>query len=222
MMEHEESLKPREKILAYGAATLTDAELLAIFLRTGSQGESVLQLAERLLKEFGSLYLLLQSDYTKLAKCKGVGVCKFSQFQAISEIARRFFTEQFLYEDVISEPNHLKIRLLELFAGQEREVFVVLFLNNQHQIISYEELFKGTINRVEVHPREIIRYAMKMNASAVILAHNHPSGNAEPSEADKQVTFRIKDACSLVGIKLLDHFVVGHKNCVSFLERGWL
>ncbi len=149
-------------------------------------------------------------------------MCKFSQLQAISELARRFFAEQFLYEDVISDPNLLKMRLVELFSGQEREVFTVLFLNNQHQIISYEELFRGTINRVEVHPREIIRFAMKMNASAIILAHNHPSGNPEPSDADRQVTFRIKEACTLMGIKLLDHFVVGHKNCVSFLERGWL
>lgn len=222
MMEYDNNLKPREKMLAYGAAALTDIELLAIFLRTGSYGEPVLQLAERLLKEFGSLYLLLQADYTSLTKCRGMGLCKFSQFQAIGELARRFFAEQFLYEDVISDPNLLKTRLLELFAGQEREVFIVLLLNNQHQIICHEELFKGTINRVEVHPREIIRFAMKMNASAVILAHNHPSGNAEPSEADRQVTFRIKDACTLMEIKLLDHFVVGHKHCVSFLERGWL
>ncbi|BBV10497.1 UPF0758 protein [Providencia stuartii] len=222
MMEYEENLQPREKLLAYGAVALTDVELLAIFLRTGRQGESVIELAERLLKEFGSLYLLLQADYSKLSKCKGIGVCKFSQLQAISELARRFFAEQFLYEDVISDPNLLKMRLVELFSGQEREVFTVLFLNNQHQIISYEELFRGTINRVEVHPREIIRFAMKMNASAIILAHNHPSGNPEPSDADRQVTFRIKEACTLMGIKLLDHFVVGHKNCVSFLERGWL
>ncbi|AIN62282.1 DNA repair protein RadC [Providencia stuartii] len=221
-MEYEENLQPREKLLAYGAVALTDVELLAIFLRTGRQGESVIELAERLLKEFGSLYLLLQADYSKLSKCKGIGVCKFSQLQAISELARRFFAEQFLYEDVISDPNLLKMRLVELFSGQEREVFTVLFLNNQHQIISYEELFRGTINRVEVHPREIIRFAMKMNASAIILAHNHPSGNPEPSDADRQVTFRIKEACTLMGIKLLDHFVVGHKNCVSFLERGWL
>lgn len=222
MMEYEENLQPREKLLAYGAVALTDVELLAIFLRTGRQGGSVIELAERLLKEFGSLYLLLQADYSKLSKCKGIGVCKFSQLQAISELARRFFAEQFLYEDVISDPNLLKMRLVELFSGQEREVFTVLFLNNQHQIISYEELFRGTINRVEVHPREIIRFAMKMNASAIILAHNHPSGNPEPSDADRQVTFRIKEACTLMGIKLLDHFVVGHKNCVSFLERGWL
>ncbi|AFH94003.1 hypothetical protein S70_10750 [Providencia stuartii MRSN 2154] len=221
-MEYEENLQPREKLLAYGTVALTDVELLAIFLRTGRQGESVIELAERLLKEFGSLYLLLQADYSKLSKCKGIGVCKFSQLQAISELARRFFAEQFLYEDVISDPNLLKMRLVELFSGQEREVFTVLFLNNQHQIISYEELFRGTINRVEVHPREIIRFAMKMNASAIILAHNHPSGNPEPSDADRQVTFRIKEACTLMGIKLLDHFVVGHKNCVSFLERGWL
>ncbi|EJD6673273.1 DNA repair protein RadC [Providencia rettgeri] len=176
MREHQE-LPPREKLLAYGAASLSDAELLAIFLRTGSQGEPVLQLAKRMIKEFGSLYLLIQADYEKLMQCKGMGNCKFTQLQAISELARRFFSEQFLHEDVMSGPELLKSKLLDLFAGREREVFIVLFLNNQNQIICHEEMFKGTLNRVEVHPREIIRFAIKMNASAIILAHNHPSGN---------------------------------------------
>ncbi|APC14061.1 MULTISPECIES: RadC family protein [Providencia] len=221
MREHQE-LPPREKLLAYGAASLSDAELLAIFLRTGSQGEPVLQLAKRMIKEFGSLYLLIQADYEKLMQCKGMGNCKFTQLQAISELARRFFSEQFLHEDVMSGPELLKSKLLDLFAGREREVFIVLFLNNQNQIICHEEMFKGTLNRVEVHPREIIRFAIKMNASAIILAHNHPSGNPEPSMADKQVTEQIQQACSLMGVKLLDHFVVGHKQCVSFVERGWL
>ncbi|HCH7934535.1 TPA: DNA repair protein RadC [Providencia rettgeri] len=221
MREHQE-LPPREKLLAYGAASLSDAELLAIFLRTGSQGEPVLQLAKRMIKEFGSLYLLIQADYEKLMQCKGMGNCKFTQLQAISELARRFFSEQFLHEDVMSGPELLKSKLLDLFAGREREVFIVLFLNNKNQIICHEEMFKGTLNRVEVHPREIIRFAIKMNASAIILAHNHPSGNPEPSMADKQVTEQIQQACSLMGVKLLDHFVVGHKQCVSFVERGWL
>lgn len=221
MREHQE-LPPREKLLAYGAASLSDAELLAIFLRTGSQGEPVLQLAKRMIKEFGSLYLLIQADYEKLMQCKGMGNCKFTQLQAISELARRFFSEQFLHEDVMSGPELLKSKLLDLFAGREREIFIVLFLNNQNQIICHEEMFKGTLNRVEVHPREIIRFAIKMNASAIILAHNHPSGNPEPSMADKQVTEQIQQACSLMGVKLLDHFVVGHKQCVSFVERGWL
>lgn len=215
-------LPPREKMLAYGVASLSDTELLAIFLRTGSQGEPVLKLAERLLNEFGSLYLLIQADYSKLVQVKGMGDCKFSQLQAVSELARRFFSEQFLYEDIMSGPDLLKARLLDLFAGQEREVFIVLFLNSQHQIICHEEMFKGTLNKVEVHPREIIRFAIKMNASAIVLAHNHPSGNPEPSAADKQVTERILNACLIMGIKLLDHFVVGHKKCTSFAERGWL
>ncbi|MCR2138968.1 hypothetical protein NSX54_23220, partial [Salmonella enterica] len=128
-----------------------------IFLRTGSQGEPVLQLAKRMIKEFGSLYLLIQADYEKLMQCKGMGNCKFTQLQAISELARRFFSEQFLHEDVMSGPELLKSKLLDLFAGREREVFIVLFLNNQNQIICHEEMFKGTLNRVEVHPREIIR-----------------------------------------------------------------
>lgn len=222
MMSEHLDLPPREKLLAYGAAALSDAELLAIFLRTGSQGEPVLQLAKRLIQEFGSVYLLLQADYEKLKQCKGMGSCKFTQLQAVSELARRFFSEQFLHEDVMTGPEQLKAKLLDLFAGQEREVFVVIFLNNKNQIICHEELFKGTLNKVEVHPREIIRFAIKMNANGIILAHNHPSGNPEPSVADRQVTERIQRACTIMGIKLLDHFVVGHKQCVSFVERGWL
>ncbi len=221
MREYMELL-PREKMLAYGAASLSDAELLAIFLRTGTRGEPVLQLAQRLLHEFGSLYLLVQADYAKLIECKGLGACKLSQLQAASELARRCFSAQLLCDDIMDNPNTLKSRLLELFSGQEREVFMVLFLNNQHQVICHEEMFKGTINRVEVHPREIIRFAMKMNARAIVLAHNHPSGNPEPSMADKYVTEKIQSACDMMGIKLLDHFVVGHKYCTSFAERGWL
>ncbi|MGF7409792.1 RadC family protein [Providencia alcalifaciens] len=221
MHEYTELL-PREKMLAYGAASLSDIELLAIFLRTGTRDESVLQLAERLLYEFGSLYLLVQADYKKLIECKGVGNCKLTQLQAASELAKRCFSMQVLCTDIMNSPNALKSKLLELFSGQEREVFIVLFLNNQHQVICHEEMFKGTINRVEVHPREILRFAMRMNASAIVLAHNHPSGNPEPSMADKYVTEQIQGACDVMGIKLLDHFVVGHKSCISFAERGWL
>lgn len=215
-------LKPREKLLSHGAVTLTDAELLAIFLRIGSQGIPVLRLAQNLLDEFGSLYLLMMADYPRVQSYKGMGACKFVQLQAIGELAKRFFSEQFLYVDVMSSPELFKMRLLELFAGQEREVFMVIFLNNQNQIICHEEMFKGTVNKVEVHPREIIRFAIRINATSIILAHNHPSGNSEPSIADRRVTERINEACVLLGIKLLDHFVVGHKNCVSFAERGWL
>lgn len=215
-------LKPREKLLNNGVNSLTDAELLAIFLRTGSQGLPVLKLAQDLLDEFGSLYLLMMSDYQKIKQHKGMGICKFTQLQAIGELSRRFFSEQFLYEDVMSSPDFLKTRLIELFFGKDREVFIGVFLNNQNQIICYEEMFKGTLNKVEVHPREIIRFAIRMNASSIILAHNHPSGNPEPSLADRRVTERIDNACSLMGIKLLDHFVIGHKSCVSFADRGWL
>lgn len=182
----------------------------------------VLKLAQDLLDEFGSLYLLMMSDYQKIKQHKGMGICKFTQLQAIGELSRRFFSEQFLYEDVMSSPDFLKTRLIELFFGKDREVFIGVFLNNQNQIICYEEMFKGTLNKVEVHPREIIRFAIRMNASSIILAHNHPSGNPEPSLADRRVTERIDNACSLMGIKLLDHFVIGHKSCVSFADRGWL
>lgn len=148
-------LKPREKLLNNGVNSLTDAELLAIFLRTGSQGLPVLKLAQDLLDEFGSLYLLMMSDYQKIKQHKGMGICKFTQLQAIGELSRRFFSEQFLYEDVMSSPDFLKTRLIELFFGKDREVFIGVFLNNQNQIICYEEMFKGTLNKVEVHPRKL-------------------------------------------------------------------
>ncbi|HGJ5873485.1 RadC family protein [Arsenophonus apicola] len=222
MEEINYALQPREKLLAYGASSLSDIELLAIFLRTGLPGFPVLILAENLLKEFGSLHKLLTADYQQFSAHKGLGVCKYSQLQAIGEVAKRFFTQQLINQSIMRSPKHLKKYLLDFYLGQDREIFIVLFLNNQNQIICYEEMFKGTINRVEVHPREILRQAVKVNAVSIILAHNHPSGNPEPSLADKIVTERIANACRLIDIKLLDHFVIAHKKCLSFVELGLL
>ncbi|WP_045960865.1 RadC family protein [Xenorhabdus poinarii] len=216
------NLLPREKLLAYGAVSLTDAELLAIFLRTGARGVPVVQMAEHLLKSFGSLYHLLSADYADFCAHKGMGLCKYVQLQAVAELAKRFFSSQFLHEDVMSSPTVTQHYLQDLLSWQDREVFVVLFLTNQNKVICYDEMFKGTINKVEVHPREIVKQAVKVNAASIILAHNHPSGDPEPSLADKVVTEKIIEACQLVGVKVLDHIVVGKQYCVSFMERGWI
>ena len=216
------TLLPREKLALYGAESLTDTELLAIFLRTGTYEKSVLELADFLLKECGSLYHVINADYETLGRFKGVGMGKFSQLQAINEMAQRFSTAQFMYKNVLSSSEETKYYLHKLLNWREREVFVVLFLDNQNQMIGFDEMFKGTINRVEVHPREIVRQSIKKNASSIILAHNHPSGISEPSLADKQITEKIFAACQLVGVNVLDHLVIGHDNCVSFAERGWL
>ncbi|HDH9216837.1 TPA: DNA repair protein RadC [Escherichia coli] len=216
------TLLPREKLALYGAESLTDTELLAIFLRTGTYEKSVLELADFLLKECGSLYHVINADYETLGRFKGVGMGKFSQLQAINEMAQRFSTAQFMYKNVLSSSEETKYYLHKLLNWREREVFVVLFLDNQNQMIGFDEMFKGTINRVEVHPREIVRQSIKRNASSIILAHNHPSGISEPSLADKQITEKIFAACQLVGVNVLDHLVIGHDNCVSFAERGWL
>lgn len=216
------TLLPREKLALYGAESLTDTELLAIFLRTGTYEKSVLELADFLLKECGSLYHVINADYETLGRFKGVGVGKFSQLQAINEMAQRFSTTQLMYKNVLSSSEETKYYLQKLLNWREREVFVVLFLDNQNQLIGFDEMFKGTINRVEVHPREIVRQSIKRNASSIILAHNHPSGISEPSLADKQITEKIFAACQLVGVNVLDHLVIGHDNCVSFAERGWL
>ncbi|HEJ9629160.1 MULTISPECIES: RadC family protein [Proteus] len=215
-------LLPREKLLLYGVESLTDIELLALFLRTGTYEKSVLELAAFLLKECGSLYHVINADYETLGRFKGVGVGKFTQLQAINEMAQRFSTTQFMYKNVLSSSEDTKHYLQKLLHWRDREVFVVLFLDNQNQLIAFEEMFKGTINRVEVHPREIVRQSIKKNATSIILAHNHPSGVCEPSLADKEITEKIFTACQLVGVNVLDHLVIGHDNCVSFAERGWL
>lgn len=215
-------LAPREKLMKQGAAALSDAELLAIFLRTGLPGVHVLSLAENLLNEFGSLYRLISADYASFSHHKGLGVAKFAQLQATSELARRFYSSRLVQESAMLNPQVTREYLQALLAHREREVFLVLFLDNQHRVIRHEEMFTGTINSVEVHPREIVREALKANAAAIILAHNHPSGKAEPSHADRSITDVVIQACQLLEIRVLDHLVIGRGECVSFAERGWI
>lgn len=216
------AMAPREKLLKYGAAVLTDAELLAIFLRTGIPGMHVMKMAEYLIDEFGSLHGLISADYQALCAKKGIGVSKYSQIQAISELACRCFSSHLMRESVLLNADITQKFLQNILSHREREVFLVMFLDNQHRVIRHEEMFTGTISSVEVHPREIVREALKVNAAALILAHNHPSGKAEPSQADRLMTTQVIKACSLLDIRVLDHLVVGRGECVSFAERGWL
>ncbi|MBK0098808.1 DNA repair protein RadC [Erwinia sp. S63] len=215
-------LAPREKLAITGAESLSDAELLAIFLRTGSHGIPVMALARQMLNEFGSLYRIMTANETELSVIKGVGTAKITQLHAIAELGRRFFASQLARENVMENPQVTRHYLQSVLAHQEREVFMALFLDNQHRVLQAQKMFTGSIASVEVHPREIVREALKLNAAAVILAHNHPSGIAEPSRADRDITGKVGQACALLNIRLLDHLVIGHGEYTSFAERGWL
>lgn len=215
-------VKPREKLNRYGVESLTDSELLAIFLRTGSKGMSVFKLSANMLSQFGSLYNILTANSQAMASVKGVGEAKLAQLHAVAELAKRFFATQLLKENVITSPQSTLAYLQSILAHQERELFVVLYLDSQHGLLGARQMFAGSINSVEVHPRDIIKEALKMNAAAMILSHNHPSGLAEPSQADRLVTDKIKQAAKLFNINVLDHIVIAGGCYVSFAERGWI
>jgi DNA repair protein RadC len=213
--------RPREKLLARGAAALSDAELLAIFLRTGVAGRTAVDLARDLLSRFGGLRPLLQADLDAFCAARGLGQAKYSQLQAVLEMSRRHLSETLARGDALSNPDDTRRYLAARLRDYPFEVFACLFLDNRHRVIACEELFRGTIDGASVHPREVVRRALGHNAAAVILAHNHPSGIAEPSRADEAITRRLRDALALVDIRVLDHVVVGDE-LVSFAERGLL
>ena len=213
--------RPREKLLARGPAALSDAELLAIFLRTGVAGKTAVDLARGLLEAFGGLRPLLQADLPGFSRTKGLGPAKYAQLQAVLEMGRRHLAETLGRGDALSSPADTRRFLSARLRDYPHEVFAVLFLDNRHRVIAFEEMFRGTIDGASVHPREVVRRSIAHNAAAVILAHNHPSGVAEPSASDAQITRRLKDALSLVDIRVLDHLVVGDE-VVSFAERGLL
>ncbi|MGK3143726.1 RadC family protein [Pantoea sp. C2G6] len=213
---------PREKLQRLGAHSLSDTELLALFLRTGSPGQNVLDLAGQMLQDFGSLYQLMTASKAAFTDVKGVGEAKLAQLYAVAELAKRFFASKLARESVMENPQVTRQYLQSMLAHQEREIFMALFLDNQHRVLRAQQMFSGSINSVEVHPREIVREALKLNAAALILAHNHPSGRSEPSRADREVTCKVSEACQLLDIRLLDHLVIGHGEYVSFAERGWL
>lgn len=214
--------RPREKLLAQGAAHLTDTELLAIFLRTGCAGKSAVDLARELLVRFGSLRTLLEARGSELCSVRGLGQAKFAQLQAVMEMARRHMAEQLTRDHVFNTADQVRLFLTAQLRHKTHEVFAVLFLDNQHRMLSYRELFQGTIDGASVYPREVVKQVLQANAAAVIFAHNHPSGIAEPSQADRHITQQLRDALALVDVRVLDHFVVGEGEVTSFAERGWL
>lgn len=214
--------RPREKLLARGAGTLSDAELLAIFLRTGCAGCSAVDLARDLLAEFGGLRGLLEAGRDRICARRGLGAAKFAQLAAVLELARRHLQEDLARGDALTSPDLTRRFLASRLRHLDREVFLGLFLDNRHRVLECEELAVGTLDGATVHPREVVRRALARNAAALIVAHNHPSGVAEPSAADAAVTVRLRDALALVDVRLLDHFVVGDGEPVSLAERGLL
>jgi DNA repair protein RadC len=217
-----EAERPREKLLASGPQALSDAELLAIFLRSGSRGQDAVELARGLIRDFSGLRQLMLADKHRLCATRGVGPAKYAQLQAVLELARRHLGEGLRRGDTLGNPSDTKRYLNARLCDYAYEVFACLFLDTRHRLISYEELFRGTIDGASVHPREVVRRALQHNAAAVVLAHNHPSGVAEPSDADRRITRRLQDALGLVDIRVLDHLVVGDQVTVSFAERGWI
>lgn len=214
--------RPREKLLNKGSETLTDAELLAIFLRTGIAGKSAVDLARELLDEFGSLQALLDADHLRFCQAKGLGNAKYAQLKAVLEMAKRHFREVLQRGDPLTSPEATRSYLSAQLRGYSYEVFACLFLDNQHRIIQFEELFRGTIDGASVYPREVAKRALFHNAAAVIFAHNHPSGIKEPSQADKQITDKLKQSLELFDIRVLDHFIIGDAEPYSFAEHGLL
>jgi DNA repair protein RadC len=212
--------RPREKLLARGAAALTDAELLAIFLRTGVAGRTAVDLARDLLRDFGGLTPLLAAEPARFCAAHGLGEAKYAQLKAVLEMSRRYLGETLARGDALASPRDTCDYLRSRLGLFQYEVFACLFLDNRHRVLAYEELFRGTIDGASVHPREVVRRAMGHNAAAVILAHNHPSGVAEPSQADEHITRRLQDALGLVDVRVLDHVIVGSGCCVSLAERG--
>mgnify|MGYP001545342938 FL=1 len=214
--------RPREKLLSRGPAALSDAELLAIFLRTGVKGKTAVDLARDLLVDFGGLRPLLEADRQQFCDRHGLGRARYAQLQALLEIVRRNLQEQLQRADALENPNATRTFLSSRLRHLPYEVFACLFLDNRHRVIEYEELFRGTIDGASVHPREVVRQALHHNAAAIILAHNHPSGVAEPSQADIQLTRRLVEALSLVDVRVIDHVVIGDGPGVSLAERGLL
>jgi DNA repair protein RadC len=217
--EHE---RPREKLLARGPQALSDAELLAIFLRTGLPGKSAVDLARELLVRFGSLRQLLRADRRAFCSAKGLGAAKYAQLQAVLEIARRHLAEPLSQRTALKDPRAACQFLVAQLRDLDHEAFCALFLDTQHRVLAFEVLARGTLDAASVYPREVVKCALRHQAAALIFAHNHPSGIAEPSEADRLLTRRLKDALALLEVRVLDHFVIGEGAPVSFAERGWL
>lgn len=214
--------RPREKLLTSGPQTLSDAELLAIFLRTGCVGKSAVDLARDLLNQFNGLRQLLEADKSTFCRAHGLGDAKYAQLQAVLEMSRRHLAQSLEHRELFAGADEVKQYLLARLRHCQREVFGVLFLDSQHRLIKYEELFQGTVNSAHIYPREVIKAVLKHNAAAIILAHNHPSGVAKPSQADRQITQDISQILKALDVRVLDHMIVGDAEVSSFAEMGWI
>lgn len=214
--------RPREKLLASGPAALADAELVALLLRTGLKGTSVLQLAQQTLDRCGGVAGLLHAGLDDLKAIKGLGPAKRAELAAVIELARRALAEEMTQRPLFDTPATVKHYLQLQLGALGHEVFAVLFLDAQNRLLTMEEMFRGTLTQASVYPREIVKRALQMHAAAVVLAHNHPSGAAEPSRADEFLTQTLKSALALVDVRVLDHLVVARQEVVSFAERGLL
>jgi DNA repair protein RadC len=211
--------RPRERLLARGAHALSDAELVAILLRTGLRGKSAIELADELIRRFGSMGKMLESD---LRGIKGLGPAKTAQFAAALEILRRSLEEKLKERSALTSPGAVRDYLRLTIGRKEEEVFVCIWLDAQHKVVGSEEAFRGTLTQTSVYPREVVKKALARNAAAVIFAHNHPSGVAQPSQADELLTRSLREALALIEVKVLDHFVVAGNQAISFAERGLL
>ncbi len=214
--------RPREKLLTFGAKNLSDAELLAIFVNTGVRGKTALDIARELLTTFGGLKKLLQSYPHEMYRQPGLGKAKYALLKAALELGRRFIDHDIQPGEALQDSQLTSRFLANQLKNYSHEVFACLFLDNHNRLICFEELFQGTLNEASIYPREVVKRALSHNAAKVILAHNHPSGNPTPSQADKEVTQRLKQALALVEVSVVDHFVIGQQGVISFAERGLL
>jgi DNA repair protein RadC len=217
-----QSERPRERLLARGATALSDAELVALLLRTGTAGSSALDVARALIARFGGVAGLLTAPVAEVAAVHGVGPAKGAELATVVELARRSLSQEARRRDALASPQAVRDYLRLLLAARPYEVFVGLFLDSQNRLLAADELFRGTLAQTSVYPREVVKAALARNAAAMIFAHNHPSGVAEPSRADELLTQALKQALALVDIRTLDHFVVADGQLTSFAERGLL
>lgn len=214
--------RPREKLLHHGAHFLTDAELLAIFIHTGCRGQSAIDISRDLLSRFGGLRQVLTTEQHTLCAQVGMGPAKYALLQASREIGSRFLKQKIIHQGRIADSKQVVEFLTHQLRDQPHEIFAILYLDTRYHILHYEELFRGTIDGAAVHPREVIKNVLRYNAAAVILAHNHPSGIAEPSQSDKLITSKLGNALSHIDVKLLDHIIIGNGEYTSMAEQGML
>ena len=214
--------QPREKLIARGAAALSDAELLAVFIGSGSRGQNAVELGRELLRRYGGLRQLLERSPKALMLDRGLGPARVARLLAAIELASRHLAATLVSRGAVNDPVRAGDYFRARLRGYPHEVFACLFMDTHHRMIAFEELFRGSIDSAEVHPREVVRRCLAHNAAAVILGHNHPSGIAEASAADIAITRRLRDALMLIDVRVLDHFIVGEGLPVSFAARGWL